>query len=158
MRKLTLINKKRVALAAAPTVVVTVTLPQLDDLGSLFETGTVDFKSPDGSIQGIINKGVVVVNVTQEQVINGIIALNPSTEALSLSEQVDNLKNVVESYESFADAVAEEATQLTNIIKNAKGKKIKSVSQALEVLKAEGVFIAKAEPQPEPQPEQQGAE
>lgn len=147
MRKLTLINKKRVALAAAPTVVVTVTLPQLDDLGSLFETGTVDFKSPDGSIQGIINKGVVVVNVTQEQVINGIIALNPSTEALSLSEQVDNLKNVVESYESFADAVAEEATQLTNIIKNAKGKKIKSVSQALEVLKAEGVFIAKAEPQ-----------
>lgn len=155
MRKLTLINKKRVALAAAPTVVVTVTLPQLDDLGSLFETGTVDFKSPDGSIQGIINKGVVVVNVTQEQVINGIIALNPSTEALSLSEQVDNLKNVVESYESFADAVAEEATQLTNIIKNAKGKKIKSVSQALEVLKAEGVFIAKAEPQPE---QQQGAE
>lgn len=154
MRKLTLINKKRVALAAAPTVVVTVTLPQLDDLGSLFETGTVDFKSPDGSIQGIINKGVVVVNVTQEQVINGIIALNPSTEALSLSEQVDNLKNVVESYESFADAVAEEATQLTNIIKNAKGKKIKSVSQALEVLKAEGVFIAKAEPQSE----QQGAE
>ena len=154
MRKRTLINKKRVALAAAPTVVVTVTLPQLDDLGSLFETGTVDFKSPDGSIQGIINKGVVVVNVTQEQVINGIIALNPSTEALSLSEQVDNLKNVVESYESFADAVAEEATQLTNIIKNAKGKKIKSVSQALEVLKAEGVFIAKAEPQPE----QQGAE
>lgn len=154
MRKLTLINKKRVALAAAPTVVVTVTLPQLDDLGSLFETGTVDFKSPDGSIQGIINKGVVVVNVTQEQVINGIIALNPSTEALSLSEQVDNLKNVVESYESFADAVAEEATQLTNIIKNAKGKKIKSVSQALEVLKAEGVFIAKAEPQLE----QQGAE
>ena len=151
MRKLTLINKKRVALAAAPTVVVTVTLPQLDDLGSLFETGTVDFKSPDGSIQGIINKGVVVVNVTQEQVINGIIALNPSTEALSLSEQVDNLKNVVESYESFADAVAEEATQLTNIIKNAKGKKIKSVSQALEVLKAEGVFIAKAEPQPEQQ-------
>lgn len=149
MRKLTLINKKRVALAAAPTVVVTVTLPQLDDLGSLFETGTVDFKSPDGSIQGIINKGVVVVNVTQEQVINGIIALNPSTEALSLSEQVDNLKNVVESYESFADAVAEEATQLTNIIKNAKGKKIKSVSQALEVLKAEGVFIAKAEPQSE---------
>lgn len=147
MRKLTLINKKRVALAAAPTVVVTVTLPQLDDLGSLFETGTVDFKSPDGSIQGVINKGVVVVNVTQEQVINGIIALNPSTEALSLSEQVDNLKNVVESYESFADAVAEEATQLTNIIKNAKGKKIKSVSQALEVLKAEGVFIAKAEPQ-----------
>lgn len=155
MRKLTLINKKRVALAAAPTVVVTVTLPQLDDLGSLFETGTVDFKSPDGSIQGIINKGVVVVNVTQEQVINGIIALNPSTEALSLSEQVDNLKNVVESYESFADAVAEEATQLTNIIKNAKGKKIKSVSQALEVLKAEGVFIAKAEPQPE---QQEGAE
>lgn len=147
MRKLTLINKKRVALAAAPTVVVTVTLPQLDDLGSLFETGTVDFKSPDGSIQGVINKGVVVVNVTQEQVINGIIALNPSTEALSLSEQVDNLKNVVESYESFADAVAEEATQLTNIIKNAKGKKIKSVSQALEVLKSEGVFIAKAEPQ-----------
>lgn len=155
MRKLTLINKKRVALAAAPTVVVTVTLPQLDDLGSLFETGTVDFKSPDGSIQGIINKGVVVVNVTQEQVINGIIALNPSTEALSLSEQVDNLKNVVESYESFADAVAEEATQLTNIIKNAKGKKIKSVSQALEVLKSEGVFIAKAEPQPE---QQEGAE
>lgn len=149
MRKLTLISKKRVALAAAPTVVVTVTLPQLDDLGSLFETGTVDFKSPDGSIQGIINKGVVVVNVTQEQVINGIIALNPSTEALSLSEQVDNLKNVVESYESFADAVAEEATQLTNIIKNAKGKKIKSVSQALEVLKSEGIFIAKAEPQPE---------
>lgn len=155
MRKLTIINKKRVALAAAPTVVVTVTLPQLDDLGSLFETGTVDFKSPDGSIQGIINKGVVVVNVTQEQVINGIIALNPSTEALSLSEQVDNLKNVVESYESFADAVAEEATQLTNIIKNAKGKKIKSVSQALEVLKAEGVFIAKSEPQPE---QQEGAE
>lgn len=149
MRKLTLISKKRVALAAAPTVVVTVTLPQLDDLGSLFETGTVDFKSPDGSIQGVINKGVVVVNVTQEQVINGIIALNPSTEALSLSEQVDNLKNVLESYESFADAVAEEATQLTNIIKNAKGKKIKSVSQALEVLKSEGIFIAKAEPQPE---------
>lgn len=146
MRKLRLVRTKTVA--AAPNVVVTVTLPQLDDLGSLYETGTVDFKSPDGAIQGVISEGVVIVNVTQEQVIQGIVALNPSTEPLPLNEQVDNLKAVLDSYEAFSDAVAEEATKLTNIIKNARNKKIKSVSQSLEVLKAEGIFVAKAETQP----------
>ena len=146
MRKLRLVRTKTVA--AAPNVVVTVTLPQLDDLGSLYETGVVDFKSPDGAIQGVINEGVVIVSVTQEQVIQGIVALNPSTEPLPLNEQVDNLKAVLDSYEAFSDAVAEEATKLTNIIKNARNKKIKSVSQSLEVLKSEGVFVAKAETQP----------
>lgn len=146
MRKLRLVRTKTVA--AVPNVVVTVTLPQLDDLGSLYETGTVDFKSPDGAIQGAISEGVVIVNVTQEQVIQGIVALNPSTEPLPLNEQVDNLKAVLDSYEAFSDAVAEEATKLTNIIKNARNKKIKSVSQSLEVLKSEGVFVAKAETQP----------
>ena len=146
MRKLRLVRTKTVA--AAPNVVVTVTLPQLDDLGSLYETGVVDFKSPDGAIQGVINEGTVIVNVTQEQVIQGIVALNPSTEPLPLNEQVDNLKAVLDSYEAFSDAVAEEATKLTNIIKNARNKKIKSVSQSLEVLKSEGIFVAKAETQP----------
>lgn len=146
MRKLRLVRTKTVA--AAPNVVVTVTLPQLDDLGSLYETGVVDFKSPDGAIQGVISEGVVIVNVTQEQVIQGIVALNPSTEPLPLNEQVDNLKAVLDSYEAFSDAVAEEATKLTNVIKNARNKKIKSVSQSLEVLKSEGVFVAKAETQP----------
>lgn len=146
MRKLRLVRTKTVA--AAPNVVVTVTLPQLDDLGSLYETGVVDFKSPDGAIQGVINEGIVIVNVTQEQVIQGIVALNPSTEPLPLNEQVDNLKSVLDSYEAFSDAVAEEATKLTNTIKNARNKKIKSVSQSLEVLKSEGVFVAKAETQP----------
>lgn len=139
MRKL-----KLVTVAAAPNVVVTVTLPQLDDLGSLYENGIVDFKSPDGAIQGVIVKGVVQVNVTQEQVLKGIVELNPSTEALSLTEQVDTLKRVLENYESFADAVADEAANLTTLIKNAKGKKVKTVSQSLDVLKSEGIFIAKA--------------
>lgn len=137
--------RQRLLTKAAVTVVTNLSLKQTDDLKSLFEGATVEFKSPDGAIKGTIVENNVQILVTQDQVIDGIKVINPTTEALPLAEQVESLKAIIGGYDNFVAAVEEAVTELNNTIKQATAKKIKTVSQALDIVKQSGVFVSKAE-------------
>lgn len=134
--------KQRIRLIAAPVVVTSLELKQADDLGTLFEGAEVEFKSPDGAIRGTIVDGTIQVMVTQEDLFEGIRAINPSTEALSLTDQVNALKTTLSGYDNFVDAVEDASNELSKKLKEATSKKVKSVAGALDIIKSAGIFVS----------------
>lgn len=157
MKNLNVLTKaqQRLRAVAAPTIVTSLNLKQADDLGSLFDNAEVEFKSPDGAIKGVIVDGAVQIMVTQEDLFNGIRAINPSTEALPLAEQVDALKATLQGYDNFVEAVEDSVSNLSKTLKDATAKKIKSVAQALDIVKNAGIFVSVQTPEPEAPPAEQ---